>query len=177
MHFEGNLHLWEDRFILSKDNCDISIIVLEVFSIFDPYRHSVICEGMRNCAVGSISDKKDTVCLHKLRNRYLGRESEGKNGLILKGDFLGFYKQYRNLFDDDTVGVLIISFGALERLLYRTVLGAAISPDAVAIIALKGKGYSVSANFSACIIDAVEPLLAKAFIAYWSRMKILTLIA
>ena len=126
--------------------------------------------------MGSISDEKDTVCLHKLRNRYLGRESEGKNSLILKGDFLGFYKQYRNLFDDDTVGVLIISFGALERLLYCTVLGAAVSPDNVAIIALKGKSYTVSANFSACIIDAVEPLLTNALIAYWSRLKVLTLI-
>ncbi len=92
-HFEGNLHLWEDRFFLSKDNCDIGIIVLEVFSVFHPYRQSVIGKGMRNCAVGSIGDEKDTVCLHELRNCYLGRESEGKNCLILKGDFLGFYKQ------------------------------------------------------------------------------------
>lgn len=131
---------------------------------------------MRNCAVGSISDEKDTVCLYELRNRYLGRESEGKNGLILKGDFLCFYKFYGDLFEDDTVGVLIISFGASERLLYRTTLGAAVSPETVAIIALKSKSYTVSANFSACIIDAVEPLLANALIDYWSRLKVLTLI-
>lgn len=128
---------------------------------------------MRRDTVRSIGKKKDTVCLYKLRNCYLGRESESKNCLILKGDFHCFYKFYRDLSDDNTVRILIISLRALERMLYSAVLRASISAYIVAVIALKSKSYSVSANFGTCIIDPVKSLLTNAFIAYWSRLKLL----
>lgn len=44
--------------------------------------------------MGPICVEEDAVDLHKLRNRYPGKEGEGKNGLILKGDLFCFQKRY-----------------------------------------------------------------------------------
>ncbi len=151
----------------------MSIKVLQVLIVFYLYRHSVVFKSMRKDAVGSIRQKEDTKCLHKLRNRYFREEGKSKNCLILKGDFLYFKKFYRNLFDDNAIRVLIIGFRTLERVLYCAIFRASISAYAVTIIALKGKSYSVSTNFSAYFINKVKSLLTDTFIAYWSRLKVL----
>ena len=176
-HYEGNIHLRENRFFLSKNNYHISIVILKILRVLYLQRQSVVFEGVRNHAVWSICGEQDTVCLYKLRNCYLGRESEGENSLVLKGDFLGFYKLYWNLFDDNAVWVFIIGFGALERVLYRTVLRAPVSTHTVTIIAFKSKSYSISADLSALVIDTMEPLLASTLIVYGDGFKVLPLIA